>query len=124
MNACSIDCEDSSPSESGRIKIRRRQEMRVSCDFRGMVLKSWVLYLMVLAGMLLCTPAFAQNILVYNHASPSATFPDPETGQTVTAEDGICKALDDLGHQYTLVTSLPTSLDEYDVILVTLGWNC
>lgn len=98
--------------------------MRLPCDFRSMVPKSMILFLIVFAGMTLCTTAFAQNILVYNHASPSATFPDPETGQTVTAEDGICKALDDLGHQYTLVTSLPTSLDEYDVILVTLGWNC
>jgi hypothetical protein len=65
-----------------------------------------------------------QNILVYNHASPNNTFSDPETHETVTPVIGITKALDSLGYSYTTVTSLPVSLEPYDVILLTLGWNC
>ena len=93
-------------------------------DSHWAVSRRLILCLFVIAGMTWSTTSFAQNILVYNHASPGNSFNDPETSETVTPVDGICKALDNLGYEYTLVTSLPMSLEKYDVILVTLGWNC
>ena len=98
--------------------------MRKYGDSRRTVAKRCILCLFVIAGVIWSTGSFARNILVYNHASPNNTFPDPETGETVTPEDGICLALHNLGHAYTLVTTLPTSLADYDVVFVTLGWNC
>ncbi len=98
--------------------------MRKHRDFRWAVPKRLILCLFVIAGTTWSTTSFAQNILVYSHTSSGNTFNDPETSETVTPVDGICKALDNLGYEYTLVTSLPMSLEKYDVILVTLGWNC
>jgi hypothetical protein len=60
-------------------------------------------------------------IFIWNYDALD-TFEDPDLDATVDCAYWLEQTLLANGHTYTKSTALPTSLDPYDIVFVTLGW--
>jgi hypothetical protein len=68
------------------------------------------------------TVCVAQNILIWRNDNKSSFF-IPEEPMPVNCDDGIKKSLTENEFNYTLSTSLPDDITQYDIIFITLGFS-
>jgi hypothetical protein len=69
-------------------------------------------------------PDLDYNVLIWNNDNGIATVEQPESGQLQRPGIGIEKALQAAGIEADYTTSLPANLENYDVILATMGCYC
>ena len=60
-------------------------------------------------------------IFIWNYDALDV-FDDPELGTSVDCAYSLEQTLLAHGYNYTKPTTLPTNLDPYDIVFVTLGW--
>ncbi len=80
--------------------------------------KSLLAILMLLAFPLVVNAA---HVFIWNY-DPLDAFFDDQVGDSVDCAYWLEQTLDARGHTFITDTSLPTDLDSYDVVFVTLGW--
>jgi hypothetical protein len=69
-------------------------------------------------------PEIAYNVLVWDNDNDIETIENPETGVLEQPDAGITRALDNAGIDYTLMTTLPDDLTDWDIIFATMGCYC
>lgn len=79
-------------------------------------LKSY--FLILLAVPIL---AMAANVFIWNF-DPLDKFYDGQLGDSIDAAYWLEQTLASNGHTYNTATTLPTVIDGYDVVFITLGW--
>jgi hypothetical protein len=77
----------------------------------------------MLFSLLFLIPFLARgaHVYVWNY-DPLDSFFDSEAGMTVDCAYGLEQALSANGHTFMTGTSLPTTLNGYAAVFVTLGW--
>ena len=63
------------------------------------------------------------NILIWDHDEGSSFFSET-TGQYEGCQTALERVLKGLGHEITVIDSLPDNLDAYDAVFITLGFYC
>lgn len=76
-----------------------------------------------LVSLLVLTPilASAAHVLIWEYDSVDV-FYDAQLGRTVDCPYWLQQTLTANGHTYATTNTLPTNLDPYNVVFVTLGW--
>nr|NQU90102.1 hypothetical protein [Bacteroidota bacterium] len=69
-------------------------------------------------------PEIEYQVLLWDFDNGIETIQNPETGQLEQPDVSLKKALDDAGITYNPVFNLPASIDEYDIIVITMGCYC
>ncbi|MBN3035616.1 MAG: hypothetical protein JW861_08520 [Bacteroidales bacterium] len=69
-------------------------------------------------------PGSLFSILVWDNDNDIASIIDPEKGDEIQADDGLKRALDMAGFDYSEVGTLPGDLGDYDIVLSTMGCYC
>ncbi len=64
------------------------------------------------------------EILVWDNDNGINTVISPEKGDEIKPSVALTRVLDAAGFQYTLVTSLPNNLNEYEIVFSTMGCFC
>jgi hypothetical protein len=64
------------------------------------------------------------DVLVWNKDNGIPTIVCPENGDLVRPSVGLTRVLEAAGIEYTLVTQLPLTLDDYDIVFATMGCYC
>lgn len=69
-------------------------------------------------------PDIEFSLLVWDHDNDIATIIDPEKGDFIQPDVGITRALDGAGIDYEKVYNLPENLNDYDIVIATMGCYC
>jgi hypothetical protein len=69
-------------------------------------------------------PDMEYNILFWDNDNGIASVVNPETGMMQEAHQGIQKAFQAAGISIDFVSSLPDNLEEYDIVMTTMGNYC
>ncbi len=69
-------------------------------------------------------PDMDYNVLIWNNDNGISTVVQPESGQMQRPGIGIQKALQAAGIDADYTTNLPASIENYDVIIATMGCYC
>jgi hypothetical protein len=69
-------------------------------------------------------PDIEFSILFWNFDNGIETVTDPEKGDLITSATGLMRALDNAAFPYDYKTYLPNNLNDYDIIIATLGCYC
>lgn len=69
-------------------------------------------------------PEINYSILVWDNDNGIQSIVCPEEGDLITPITGLTRALDDAGLDYDLTTLLPVNLDDYDIVIATMGNYC
>ncbi len=69
-------------------------------------------------------PDIDYSILVWEHDNGIQSIVSPELSDLITPIEGMIRALDDAGLEYDLYTYLPENLDDYTMVIATLGNYC
>ena len=76
-------------------------------------------YLLILVSVPIL--AMAANVFIWNF-DPLDIFYDGQLGDSVDAAYWLEQTLASNGHTYSTANNLPSTLETYDVVFVTLGW--
>ena len=69
-------------------------------------------------------PEVEYSILVWDNDNGIQSIICPENGDLITPITGLTRALDDAGLEYELFSYLPENLDDYTMVIATLGNYC
>ena len=69
-------------------------------------------------------PGIPYNILLWDHDNGIQTILDPEKGDMIKPATGLKRIVQDAGYDFDYVTILPDNLDDYDIVLATMGCFC
>jgi len=69
-------------------------------------------------------PGIECSILFWNSDNGIETITDPEKGDLITPAEGLMRVLDNAGFAYDYKTFLPNNLNDYNIIIATLGCYC
>ncbi len=69
-------------------------------------------------------PELDYNILFWDNDNGIASVENPETGVMQEPHRGLQKAFQMAGISVDMVSNLPTSLEEYDIVITTMGCYC
>jgi hypothetical protein len=64
------------------------------------------------------------NILFWDNDNGIASVENPETGIMQEPHQGLQKAFQMAGISVDMVSNLPTNLEEYDIVVTTMGCYC
>lgn len=69
-------------------------------------------------------PEMEYSILVWDNDNGIQSIQDPEKGDMVRPLTGLTRAMDGAGLEYEVYTYLPDDLDNFDIVIATLGCYC
>jgi len=69
-------------------------------------------------------PGIPCNILLWDHDNGIQTIVDPEKGDHIKPATGLQRILQDAGYEFDYMTDLPDNLNDYDIVLSTMGCYC
>lgn len=69
-------------------------------------------------------PEFDYNVLLWDNDNGIQTIVNPETGYLEQPHQGLMKMLDNAGIAYDYTSTLPDNLEEYNIVIGTMGCYC